>query len=139
MFKRIMTPVDLGHVGKLEKALAAAAALAKSEGAAITYVSVTSPQPGAVAHSPEEFKAKLEAFASEQGSAHGIPTDAHVIVSHDPSVDVDDALLKAVTDLDADLVVMASHAPGFADYFWPSNGGKVAAHSKASVFVVRDN
>jgi nucleotide-binding universal stress UspA family protein len=61
-----------------------------------------------------------------------------MVVSHDPTVDVDDALMKAVSETGADLVVMASHVPGLADYIWPSNGGKLAAHSSASVFVVRD-
>jgi hypothetical protein len=32
---------------------------------------------------------------------------------------------------------MASHVPGLTEYVWPSNGGKLAGHAKASVFVVR--
>ncbi|MGD8310649.1 MAG: hypothetical protein PVG98_14530 [Chromatiales bacterium] len=45
--------------------------------------------------------------------------------------------MEAVDDIGADLVVMASHIPDVVDYIWPSNGGKVAGHSDASVFVVR--
>ena len=59
------------------------------------------------------------------------------LVSHDPSSDVDDILLKAVKDTGADLVVMASHVPNIMDYVWPSNGGKLATHTDASVFLVR--
>jgi hypothetical protein len=33
---------------------------------------------------------------------------------------------------------MATHRPGLADRLWPSNGGKVATHSGASVLLVRD-
>jgi nucleotide-binding universal stress UspA family protein len=138
MFKRIMTPVDLGHVEKLGRALDAAAALARSEGGTITYVSVTSNAPGAEGHNPAEFEAKLKAFADDQGTRHGVPTNAHVVVVPDPTAEVDDGLLRAADDLGADVIVMASHPPGLADYFWPSNGGKIAAHSKISVFVVRD-
>lgn len=138
MFKRIMAPVDLAHLDKLERALQVTAEEAKLHNAAVTYVSVSAAAPSALAHTPDEFKARLQDFASKQALAHGINATSHAIISHDPATDVDDALLKCVTDTGADLVVMASHRPGLADYFWPSNGGKIAAHTDASVFIVRD-
>lgn len=138
MFSRIMVPVDLAHVPKLHKALGVAADLAKRNGIPVTYVGVTAAAPSKVAHTPEEFGTRLKAFADEQAAAAGISADSKVVVSHDPTTDVDDALLKAVTDTGADLVVMASHLPGLADYVWPSNGGRIAGHSQASVFLVRD-
>ena len=49
-----------------------------------------------------------------------------------------DEFVKAVEDTGADLVIMASHKPGLAEYFWPSNGGKLASHSGVSVLLVRD-
>lgn len=138
MFSRIMVPVDLAHLPSLHKALQVAGDIAKHYGAAVTYVGVTAATPGKVAHNPAEFEKKLDAFGAEQGKVHGISADTRTIVSHDPATDVDDALLKAVGETGADMVVMASHVPGLADYVWPSNGGKMAAHSKASVFVVRE-
>jgi nucleotide-binding universal stress UspA family protein len=59
-------------------------------------------------------------------------------VSNDPTTDVDDTLLRTIEETGAELVIMASHKPDLADYFWPSNGGKIASHSDASVFIVRD-
>lgn len=138
MFSRIMVPVDLAHLTTLEKALRVARECATSFDAPVTYVGVTSAVPSKLGHTPAEYQSKLQAFADEQAQAHGIKAEAKAVVSHDPAVDVDDALLKAVGETSADLVVMASHVPGLADYVWPSNGGKMAAHSKASVFVVRD-
>ncbi len=138
MFTRIMVPVDLAHVPALRKALNAAAGLAKQHSVPVTYVGVTTGAPSALGHNPAEFDAKLSAFGAEQAQSHGIDADTRTIISHDPTTDVDDALLHAVKDCGADLVVMASHVPGLADYIWPSNGGKIAAHSEASVFVVRD-
>lgn len=138
MFKRILAPVDLAHLDKLERALKVTAEEAKLHGAAVTYVSVSAAAPSALAHTPEEFKTRLGAFADQQAKTHGINADAHAIISHDPATDIDDALLKAIRDTGADLVIMASHTPGLADYFWPSNGGKVAGHTGASVFIVRD-
>lgn len=137
MFRKIMVPVDLSHVPSLQKALACAADLAGHFGASVTYVGVTSSAPGPQAHNPEEYDQKLGAFAAEQGRAGGVQTAHHAIVSHDPTSDLDDALLRATEETGADLVVMASHEPGVMDYFWPSHGGRLAEHAKCSVLVVR--
>ena len=139
MFQRILAPVDLAHLNKLERALKITAEEAQHHGAPVTYVSVAAAAPGELAHYPEEFRAKLDAFAKEQAESWGIDATALAVISNDPTTDIDDALLKAVEDTGADLVIMASHKPGLAEYFWPSNGGKVASHTDASVFVVRDN
>lgn len=138
MFKRIMVPVDLAHLARLGRALEVAGDLARHYGAEVTYVSVTAPTPGAVAHTPAEFAEKLAAFARTEGDRRGIGVSILPLVGHDPTTDTDDMLMRAVADTRADLVVMASHKPGLADYFWPSNGGKIAAHSGVSVMLVRD-
>jgi len=137
VFKKIMTPVDLAHKGDLKKALECTADLAKHYGAEVVYVGVTAATPGPTAHNPEEFAEKLEAFVKGEADQHGIKAVADTVVSHDPTSDVDDALLKAVKDTGADLVVMASHNPSVLDYIWPSNGGKMAEHADCTVMVVR--
>ena len=63
--------------------------------------------------------------------------ELHAAVAHDPTTEIDDALMKAVGETGSDLVVMASHVPGVMDYIWPSHGGKLASHSRASVLLVR--
>ena len=137
MFSKIMVPVDLAHLADLERALSCAADLAGHYGAEITYVGVTAATPGSLAHNPKEYEAKLAGFAADQAAARGVKARAHAVISHDPTVDLDDALLRAVKEVNADLVVMASHLPNLTDYLWPSNGGKIAAHAAASVMVVR--
>ncbi|MBF9036476.1 universal stress protein [Rhodobacterales bacterium HKCCE2091] len=135
MYTHIMAPVDLGHAGRLDRALKVAADLAKLYGADITYVGVTGNEPSSVAHTPAEFTQKLEAFAETQAAGTGVPAKARAITAHDPAVDLDGILARAVDEIDADLVVMGTHLPGRMD--WPSHGGKLASHSKASVFLVR--
>ncbi len=137
MFKKIMAPVDLKHVDHLQKALDVAASMAKDTGAELIYVGVSSAAPSEIAHTPAEFAQKLEAFARESGAAHGVSAHAKAFLSHDPTIDLDDTLLKAIDELGADLVVMASHIPNVADHIWPSNGGTVASHADVSVFIVR--
>ncbi|WP_373085087.1 universal stress protein [Sneathiella sp.] len=137
MFQRIMVPVDLAHEKRLEKSLGLAADLARQYGATVIYVAISAATPGSVAHTPGEFADKLSRFATDQGKAHNIATESHAVTSHDPSIDLDPALLKAVNEIKADLVVMASHVPNITDYLWPSNGGTVASHAPVSVMVVR--
>ncbi|MCG6902521.1 MAG: universal stress protein [Rhodobacter sp.] len=137
MFEKIMVPVDLAHPETQQKALQCAADLARSGDCEVCYVGVTTETPGPLGHTPAEFERKLVEFAEGQAAAHGHKASHMVKIAHDPAIDVDNALLDAVGTTKADLVVMATHKPGIGDYIWPSNGGKLAAHAKASVFLVR--
>lgn len=137
MYKTIMVPVDLEHSDQLEKALATGADLAKHYGAQLYAVSVTSTAPGVLARHPSEYAQKLEAFAAEQTAKRGVQFKAKVMVSHDPPVDLESTLKKAGSEIGADLVVMASHVPGFLEYIFSSRAGYLASHSDLSVFVVR--
>lgn len=138
MFSRIMVPVDLAHVDKLGKSLKCAADLARNYDVPVIYVGVTAAVPSALAHRPAEYSERLAAFANGQAEAEGIATGHHMITSHDPRIDLDPALLKAAKEIQADLIVMASHLPNVTDYIWPSNGGTIASHSPVTVMVVRD-
>lgn len=137
MFKRIMVPVDLGHAQRLSGAVTVALDLAGHYGSEVVFVGVTSNAPGPVAHTPEEFGRKLDTFATEQAGGRRVAARGHAIVSHDPAADLDDRLTEAVGELDADLVVMATHVPGIADMLVPSHGGALARHTDVSVFLVR--
>lgn len=137
MFNRIMAPVDLAHAERLQPALLCAADIAKHYGLPITYVGVTSSGPTSEARTPEEYDEKLSAFVAGEAQKHGVDAKAHTAVTPDPTTEVDDALLRAIDETGADLVIMASHVPGALEYIWPSNGGKVASHAKCSVMLVR--
>lgn len=137
MFKKILIPIDLTHTDKLEKAVATGAYLAKQDAIPVVFAAVTSTAPGSVAHTPDEFRAKLDSYAASESSKRGISATGHVVFVNDPAVEVEDGLLKAIRETGADLVVMATHIPNLADHFWPSNGGRVASHADVSVFLVR--
>ena len=116
MYSNIMVPVDLAHTEKLDKAIGTAADLAKYYGASLHIAGVTGSAPSAIAHNPEEFAAKLNEFAAAQGSLHGVSIEATAITTPDPAVEVDAALDRLIHEQGTDLVVMASHVPGFTDY-----------------------
>lgn len=137
MCKKIMVPVDLAHIERLEKAIDTATDLAKHYDVPICFVGVTAEAPTEVAHSPREFAAKLEAFGAEQSRRHGLEISTAAYPSHDPAVDLDRTLIEAARENGADLIVMASHVPGLPEHIFASNAGAVASHADASVFVVR--
>lgn len=137
MFRTILVPVDLAHKDKLDKAISVAARLSETEGAAVTLCGVAASAPGSVARTPEEFARKLEAFAEAQSAARGVSFAARTVVSHDPSIELDDRLNAVAHEIGADLIVMASHVPGFLDHVISSNAGHLAAHTDISVMVVR--
>lgn len=112
MFSKIMMPVDLGHADRMARALRVVAELAELYEVEICYVAVTGSFPGAIAHNPQEFAAKLDEFAQSQAAMHGQNVTSHSIVSHDPAVDLDRSLLKACDDVGADLVVMGQPRAG---------------------------
>lgn len=137
MYSKIMVPVDLAHLQHLDKAIATAADLAKRYAIPLCIVGVTAETPTEVAHTPAEFRKRLEDFGAAQSKTHGLQIEAAAYTSHDPAVDVDKTLIAAAGELGADLIVMASHVPGLPEYIISSNAGAVASHAPVSVFVVR--
>lgn len=137
MFTKVMVPVDLAHADGLEKALAVAADLSQRHGAEAVLVGVTPSSPTEIASSPEAFGERLSRFAADRSAALGAAFGSRVEVSHDVAVDLGVCLSRAADAIGADLIVMASHTPGLAEYVFASNAGYLAAHSTLSVFVVR--
>lgn len=137
MYKKIMVPVDLAHIERLDKAITTATDLAKHYGIPICFVGVTAETPTALAHTPREFAQKLEAFGAAQSQKHGLDIDTKAYPDHDPAADLDKTLIEAAETNGADLIVMASHVPGLAEHIFASNAGAVASHAEMSVFVVR--
>lgn len=137
MYKKIMVPVDLAHIQRLDKAITTATDLASHYGIPICFVGVTAETPTEVAHTPQDFAEKLAAFGAAQSTKHNLDIDTAAYPSHDPAADLDKNLIAAAKDNGADLIVMASHVPGLPEHIFASNAGAVASHAGISVFVVR--
>lgn len=137
MLKKIMVPVDLAHLGGLQKALGIAAEMAKSHDAEVVYVGVYSSLPESGGPTPDKFPEALQAFANEQASKFGIKAQGHPVFSHDTTAELTSLLLDAAKDTASDTIVMASHVPGWIEHVFHSNAGYIASHATVSVFVVR--
>ncbi len=137
MYKKIMVPVDLAHIERLEKAITTATDLARHYGIPVCFVGVTAETPTSVAHTPKEYEDRLKQFGAAQSAQHGLDIETAAYPSHDPAVDLDQTLIGAAGETGCDLIVMASHVPGLPEHIFASHGGAVASHAKVSVFVVR--
>lgn len=137
MFSTIMVPVDLAHASTVEKAVTVAAGLGKSYEADIYLVGVTATTPSSVAHDPQEYEQKLNQFAADHSSKLDCTLLSKVVLCNDPAVELDEALEKLGKEINADLVVMATHVPGFMDHLFHAKAGHLATHADISVFLVR--
>ena len=137
MFSKIMVPVDLGHLEGLSRALETAAEMAKAHKAEVVYVGVYGNLRSSAAPNPQEYTSKLAAFSDQQAATYGISTTPLPVFSHDPQAELTSLLLTAATDTMADVIVMASHIPGWVEHVFHSNAGYIASHASISVFVIR--
>jgi nucleotide-binding universal stress UspA family protein len=137
MFSKIMVPVDLVHKDNLQKALDVAGDMAKLYDATVDVVSVGGELPSQLGHNPHEFGDRLQGFANDLREKYGVTVKADPLMAHDPAVETTSELLKGIEKIGADLVIMASHEPGFFEHIFSSHGGYIAQHAKVSVFVVR--
>jgi nucleotide-binding universal stress UspA family protein len=138
--KTILVPIDISE----EKASAAALRLgrdmAKMYGGKLVLLNVVEQVPGyVVAQLPEDFhrgaladaRARLKAMAQE----HGLDETADVVVreGHAPT-----EILAFAEDIEADMIVVASHTPGLVDYLLGSVAARVVRHAQCSVMVARN-
>lgn len=95
-------------------------------------VYITAEVPEAVfSRGREEAAAALKAFADEVGLGASVETMVREGHPGREILDVADAV-------DADLILMSSHDPGFADYFLGSVAAYVVRHAHHSVVIVRN-
>lgn len=132
MYTHIMFPVDRTLPPKVHKAADVAAAIAKWQGAKITIVSVTGSQSGDKANDQD-----LRIFADDLAAKSDAQVAFHNIHSVDVGAELDRDLMHAADEIDADLIVVGTHAPRISDYILSSHAGFLANHAKMSVFVVR--
>lgn len=138
MTDRILVPVDLAHEDQIAPALGIAGELARQSAASIVYVGVVDAVP-TMSSTTEGAKqaARLKEFADEQAQVHGVATTAHVTLRGDFHLNVGRDIIAAADETGCDLIVMASHVPGFKEHILASNAGYVASHAPMSVYVFR--
>ena len=132
MFKKILFPVDLDYPESAAKAMEAAKAMARAEGASLTAISVQPVVIDESGHPPPNYQPKMDAYLAKHRSADN---KIEGVLKLGGSISAE--IRYAAEEIGADLIVMGSHDPHFTDYLIGSNAAHVALHTPCSVMVVR--
>ncbi len=136
MYKKLLVPVEPSHVEKHQEALEMAKALSAPD-AEITALTVIEPVPGyfAMAESLPDIQAQAGAATLKnlkQFVGDGDQVETKVLHGHAAS-----EILNFAENKGVDCIVIASHQPGFADYFLGSTAARVVRHATCAVHVMR--
>ena len=136
MYKNILVPIDLAHLEKGQPTIEVARKLADDNSRIILLnvieeipIWVASELPAGIIE-----KSSLTAHSEMKAVAKAAVIEADVEVRSGHS---HNTILSVADELDADLIVIASHKPGLQDYFLGSTAARVVRHAKCSVLVVR--
>ena len=135
MYKNILVPVLFDEDHDTEASYRAAKTLA-DKGAKFTVMHVLEAVPVyAMSHVPadamiaarEEIESRLEETAAK------LPGSERVLTSGNAG----HRIVEYAEQHNIDCIIVASHRPGFGDYFLGSTAAKVVRHSKSAVHVIR--
>ena len=135
MYKNLLVPIALDHSRDTSAAIEIARRLA-ADGATITALTVIEEVPAQVAqylppdHGETLIAELTAALKAELGGVQDVKP--MVVRGHAGRTIVDYA-----QEHDVDCIVIASHQPGFADYFLGSTAARVVRHAPCSVHVMR--
>jgi nucleotide-binding universal stress UspA family protein len=136
MYSNILVPVVFDHGARGAQSLEIADALLK-DGGTITLMHVMEEVPSyATTYLPEGLAQQHHDEAmkklTEMAQAVGGHCKAAVVHGHAAS-----SILDYVRHDGSDCIVIASHKPGFEDYFLGSTAARVVRHAKCAVHVLR--
>jgi nucleotide-binding universal stress UspA family protein len=137
--KTVLVPIDIAQTGAADPALELARETAEAHGARLVLLNVLEQVPGFIASQlPKSFHenalAEARARLEEMAARHKVAGGAEIAVreGHPPT-----EILEYAQEAGADLIVIASHDPGPADFFLGSVAARVVRHAHCSVLVVR--
>ncbi|MGA9411364.1 MAG: universal stress protein [Roseobacter sp.] len=136
MYNNILVPVVFDHGERASASLRVAKELL-NKGGKITLMTVMEDIPSyATTYLPEGLAQRHHNEAvdhlNEIAKTVGTPVEAVVIHGHAYS-----SILEYSKSHDTDCIVIASHKPGFEDYFLGSTAARVVRHAKCGVHILR--
>lgn len=136
MYKHILVPVDLANMARAKATIAKARTLRDADGRITLLNVVESVRNYVMAELPDEVFANRETEALGQlrdlAAAEGLTCDATVRTGK-----AEAEILAEANAGGVDLIVIASHNPGFQDFFIGSTAARVVRHAHCSVLVDR--
>jgi len=138
-FKKILVPVDLGEDSSWKEALPTAIDQAQHAGGELHIITVVPDEPPQLAWLPDDYSAKMMTYANSQLDKlleTNIP-DQTKAEKHVRQGAIYREIVKFAREIDADLIVMASHRPELKDFLLGPNAAKVVRHAECPVLVIR--
>jgi universal stress protein F len=140
MYTSILVPIDAAHTEAGGKALALATEIAKTQDAKITVLNVIEYMPGPlILEIPPAFiaagRSEAERAIREVVAAHDPANEIQIVVREGHAAR---EILNYARENNVDMIVIASHNPGPADYIFGSVAAHVVRHAHCSVLVVRN-
>ncbi len=136
MYDTILVPIDLSHKRSGVKATKIAKKLINDGGEIIlisvlenvpTYIEAELPQ-GLRENTKKEAILQLTTIAKENGTGSNV----QIRSGHAAS-----SILDVAKSYNADLIIVASHRPGLANYFLGSTAARIVRHAQCPVLVDR--
>jgi len=136
MYRNIIVPIDVDKADKGKSILSKVKELA-DKNAKVTVVNVVEDVPGLIMEAlPDGLieRATHDAKASlvDMVKSAGLEADVQIRGGRPHH-----AVVSLADEINADLILIASHEPGLKDYFLGSTASGVVSHAKCSVLVDR--
>jgi universal stress protein F len=136
MYKTILVPVDMSHLERGKSMIDVARKQGDKDSQIILLHVIEEIPTWAAAEIPagimDKSRQTIHEELQEIASAASIKADVEIRSGHPYKT-----ILDKAGEVEADLIIVASHKPGLQDYFLGSTAAKVVRHAKCSVLVVR--
>lgn len=136
MYKTVIIPIDISHADRVKPMIEAAKQLGEKDTKYVLTSVIENGPTYVEAQIPAEIREKLNADVREQLEA--IASESGL----GPEIDVRNGqpaneILALANEKGADVIVVASHQPGFGDFLIGSTAARVVRHASCSVHVLR--
>jgi len=136
MYKTILVPVDMSHIEEGKSTIEIAKKHSDQDTRIVLLHVIEEPPKWAQAQLPDDLlensRRSIKAEIQSIADASSVSADVEIHSGHPYK-----SILDKAEELDADLIIIASHKPGFQDYLLGSTAAKVVRHAPCSVLVVR--
>lgn len=138
MYKNILVPIDLAHKDQADAMIKTALAIGGADVKITLFYAIPEIPavlglqlpPDATETAKTDVEAELNALAASSGASQKISVATRFGRPHQK-------ILALTEEQSIDLIVMASHQPGLADFLLGSVAANVIRHAKCSVHVMR--
>lgn len=136
MNKTILVAIDLSHKERIEPMLETARLLAQDD-TKIVLANVVEDIPSYVAAQiPSDALGNVQAESLESLNEIAEQTGPNAVAEIRRG-HAGNTLLEIADDMEVDVIIIASHKPGWEDYLIGSTAARVVRHAKCAVYILR--